>query len=194
MEQEFDAFLKKKRIDPVLFKKHEPETFTEFKSLFLAMHPNSFTMQKLYLINILRRKYQFFPQTDEIKGEKHGINETSTNMATASKPAIRPKMSNPVIGAKKTDNDELLKKPAAPKPVIRPKIKTVTKVNEEDEESKAAPTVEKPKPVIKKPVVKPVMKKRLKEEEQEKFDDTDVPKAKKAVRPIIKPRIPKKED
>ncbi len=53
----FEAYLAAKKIDPVLFSKAEPDLFTAWKTAFEQMHPNSFTMQKLNLINAIRRKY-----------------------------------------------------------------------------------------------------------------------------------------
>jgi hypothetical protein len=57
LEEEFDLFLKKKRIDPEKFKKGEPIVYQEFCFLFSQVHPNSFVTQKLNLINNIRRKY-----------------------------------------------------------------------------------------------------------------------------------------
>lgn len=57
IEEEFEAFLRKKRIDTEVFKKEEPQQWQAFLELFSKVHPNSFVAQKLYLINQLRRKY-----------------------------------------------------------------------------------------------------------------------------------------
>ena len=54
---EFEEFLKNKKIDESLFKKNEQERWTEWKTLFEQMHPNSFTAQKKFLINDMRKKY-----------------------------------------------------------------------------------------------------------------------------------------
>lgn len=53
----FDEFLKKKKIDPESFKKGEPLRYEEFSDLFNQMHPKSFTLQKLFLLNPIRRRY-----------------------------------------------------------------------------------------------------------------------------------------
>lgn len=57
MAVDFEAYLVAKKIDAVEFARSEPETFNRWKSDFGQMHPNSFTVQKLNLINPVRRKY-----------------------------------------------------------------------------------------------------------------------------------------
>ncbi|GAB4344769.1 MAG: hypothetical protein OHK0038_25000 [Flammeovirgaceae bacterium] len=57
IQEEFELFLKKKRIDPEKFKKGDVATYQEFFELFSLVHPNSFVAQKLNLINSIRRKY-----------------------------------------------------------------------------------------------------------------------------------------
>jgi hypothetical protein len=54
---EFEEYLKGKKIDPTAFKAGEPTQFEEFSLLFAQVHPDSFTQQKLFLINPIRRKY-----------------------------------------------------------------------------------------------------------------------------------------
>ncbi|SFF36268.1 hypothetical protein SAMN04488541_102836 [Thermoflexibacter ruber] len=58
MESDFEKYLIGKNINPQLFKEKEPARFKEFEQLFAQMHPKSFTAQKLYLINKIRRMYQ----------------------------------------------------------------------------------------------------------------------------------------
>jgi len=53
----FEEYLISKKIDSSAFKMSEPVVWEKFKLLFDQMHPNSFTMQKLNLINGIRRKY-----------------------------------------------------------------------------------------------------------------------------------------
>mgnify|MGYP003691107047 FL=1 len=55
--EEFIEYLENKRIDPSAFEKEDSTLFFVWKSEFVQMHPKSFTAQKLYLINNLRRKY-----------------------------------------------------------------------------------------------------------------------------------------
>lgn len=58
MESDFEKYLIEKNINPQLFKEKEPTRFQEFEQLFAQIHPKSFTAQKLYLINKIRRMYQ----------------------------------------------------------------------------------------------------------------------------------------
>mgnify|MGYP001369642803 CR=1 FL=1 len=51
-------YLIAKKIDPDRFKSGENRLYREFDLLFSQMHPDSFTAQKLFLINKLRRKYK----------------------------------------------------------------------------------------------------------------------------------------
>ena len=55
----FKEYLEKKKIDPGKFAKAEPGNFKKLKAFFNEVHPESFTMQKKFLINDLRLKYHF---------------------------------------------------------------------------------------------------------------------------------------
>jgi hypothetical protein len=57
MEPDFDIYLAEKKIDSQAFKTAEPEKWQRFRVLFEQMHPASFTTQKKFLINDLRRLY-----------------------------------------------------------------------------------------------------------------------------------------
>ena len=81
---EFSAYLIAKKIDEAAWKKAEPDQFAELKSLFDQVHPDSFTAQKLFLINPIRRK---FP-----------LKETEASKTT------RPKVARPVIKPKPKTN------------------------------------------------------------------------------------------
>lgn len=77
----FEEYLTNKKIDSVAFKKEEMILWQKFNLLFEQMHPNSFTMQKLNLINGIRRKYP--------------LREVSVKKIEKSKPKrpiIRPKI------------------------------------------------------------------------------------------------------
>ncbi|MEM7549031.1 MAG: hypothetical protein AAF363_05125 [Bacteroidota bacterium] len=65
---DFEAYLILKKIDPLKFKKEEPERWSEFSKIFEEVHPDSFTAQKLFLINKLRRLYHYKP-LEEAKPE-----------------------------------------------------------------------------------------------------------------------------
>ena len=79
-ELTFAAYLKSKKIDLKSFFKDEKETFEKWKKEFDQMHPNSFTQQKLFLINKIRREFPL--QEAEEKVEKK-------------KPMMRPKIAKP---------------------------------------------------------------------------------------------------
>ncbi len=53
----FEEYLTQKKINAQAFQQGEPERFEEWKQLFDQIHPDSFTAQKKFLINPLRRKY-----------------------------------------------------------------------------------------------------------------------------------------
>lgn len=57
-ELSFEDYLKSKKIDQKAFESAEPERFQEWKELFTQVHPDSFTLQKKFLLNPIRRKYQ----------------------------------------------------------------------------------------------------------------------------------------
>jgi hypothetical protein len=54
---DWEEYCIKKKIDSAAFKAAEPQRWAEFKTIFEQMHPNSFTEQKKFLINDLRRHY-----------------------------------------------------------------------------------------------------------------------------------------
>jgi hypothetical protein len=53
----FEEFLASKKIDYVQFSIAEPIIFSEWKQDYSQIHPESFVMQKKFLINTMRRKY-----------------------------------------------------------------------------------------------------------------------------------------
>jgi hypothetical protein len=54
---EFDEYLKSKKIDANIFEQEDTSRFKEWRELFTTMHPESFTAQKKFLINEIRRRY-----------------------------------------------------------------------------------------------------------------------------------------
>ncbi|WP_027000240.1 hypothetical protein [Eisenibacter elegans] len=58
---DFEEYLSQKKIDAKRFKSDEPELWQEWAQLFMQLHPESFTMQKKFLINALRREYPLQP-------------------------------------------------------------------------------------------------------------------------------------
>ncbi|MBC6400695.1 MAG: hypothetical protein GDA51_03555 [Ekhidna sp.] len=63
---DFHDYLRSKKIDPEIFKKLAEEQYCEWEIIFNRIHPESFTQQKLFLINQVRRKYHL----KEISQEK----------------------------------------------------------------------------------------------------------------------------
>jgi hypothetical protein len=53
----FEDFCVSKNIDPTKFEHSDKILFSEWKSQFENMHPNSFVEQKKFLINKVRRLY-----------------------------------------------------------------------------------------------------------------------------------------
>ncbi|CAG4994652.1 hypothetical protein DYBT9275_01438 [Dyadobacter sp. CECT 9275] len=54
---EFSEYLLQKKINLLEFKAADPERFAEWERVFPTMHPDSFTAQKKFLINEIRRRY-----------------------------------------------------------------------------------------------------------------------------------------
>lgn len=77
----FEEYLISKKIDSFTFRQAEPARWQEWNALFDQMSPTSFTSQKLYLINPVRRKYPL-QQTEAAPISKP---------VAASKPVIKPK-------------------------------------------------------------------------------------------------------
>ncbi len=57
----FEDFLTSKKIDYARFLKSEPIVFSQWKQDFAQIHTESFVMQKKFLINAVRRKYNLIP-------------------------------------------------------------------------------------------------------------------------------------
>jgi hypothetical protein len=84
MSQEFETYLTENMIDGQAFKLSEPERWQIFKDLFEKVHPNSFTMQKKFLLNDLRRLYYLKPQKPETTTEAE-----QTQTIKPAKPVIK---------------------------------------------------------------------------------------------------------
>jgi hypothetical protein len=54
---DFKEYLASKKIDATAFEKAESERFKEWSALFEVLHPESFTAQKKFYINRIRRQY-----------------------------------------------------------------------------------------------------------------------------------------
>lgn len=77
----FEAYLESKKIDPKKFRIGDEKQFLDFKKLYEQVGAVSFTQQKLFLINRIRRVYQC---------EKPKV-ESPTSVAKKIKPKILPK-------------------------------------------------------------------------------------------------------
>ena len=79
----FDEFLRSKKIDSKAFMKAEVALYDELKTTYDQVHPDSFTAQKLFLINPIRRKYP--------------LKEENTTQQTERPKMMRPKIAKPKI-------------------------------------------------------------------------------------------------
>ena len=55
----FKEYLISKKIDPAKFSVGQPKLYGDFEIEFEEMHINSFSAQKIFLINKIRRSYPF---------------------------------------------------------------------------------------------------------------------------------------
>jgi hypothetical protein len=74
----WEEYCTSKKIDSIQFKKNEPQKWHELKTVFEQVHPKSFTEQKKFLLNDLRRKY-----LSNLPAEKTGAEKMI-------KPVIKP--------------------------------------------------------------------------------------------------------
>jgi hypothetical protein len=94
----FEDYLSGKKIDPVLFQAGEPSRWEEFRASFEGVHPDSFTAQKKFLINDLRRRYLL--KAPDVK-------------PAAEKPADLPAETAPTIPSEAKPARPVVKRPAA---------------------------------------------------------------------------------
>jgi len=85
---DFEEYLKAKRIDSAAMRAAEPQLWEAWKREFSLMHPNSFTVQKLNLINAIRRKYRLASEPPPVEPKP----ETPTAPPRPGKPVMKPKM------------------------------------------------------------------------------------------------------
>jgi len=55
--EDFETYLRRKKIDSEAFRRAEESVWLSLREVFEQVHPDSFTMQKLFLINKIRRTY-----------------------------------------------------------------------------------------------------------------------------------------
>ena len=140
--KEFIEYLEEKRIDPITFKLGELTLFTDWEKEFLQLHPVSFTSQKLYLINNIRRRFTLpedrvkvpvkkskVAAKPSIAGVKKGISKP--NVVGVKRSAINPKITVNKKEEEGTNNGEkkvLESKISSPKKTaLQPKIGEVKK-------------------------------------------------------------------
>ena len=108
---DFEAYLISKKIDSAEFLKAEPNLWASWKIEFEQMHPTSFTAQKLYLINPIRRKYLLKHEPAmAVTAPEEKPQVQSDVSATAPEQAVTKAPTTP--------------KPVVPRPVFKPKPKT----------------------------------------------------------------------
>src|SRR5687768_3513436 len=93
----FEAYLGSKKIDSEAFRKAEPDLWKAWKGEFEQMHANSFTVQKLNLINPIRRKYHLSIPEESRPTKTSGPPKPPA--APPSAPAV-PRPGRPVIKPK----------------------------------------------------------------------------------------------
>lgn len=81
----FSEYLLSKKIDAEAFERYEKSLFDSWKEEFEKMHPNSFTVQKLNLINPVRRKYRLSGDTTETSAS------SETPVPKIARPMVKPK-------------------------------------------------------------------------------------------------------
>lgn len=163
---DFVEYLTSKKIDSKAFQENDVASWNEWNQMFELLHPNSFTQQKLFLINEIRRKYPL---------QIADVTETAIQ-----KSAVKPKIKPAISGASKP---KVAAKPkVGVKPQIKPKVKPVMKDGVKKDSGDTSEVKSKPimKPKIPvKPKMKPVIK---------KTTDTKESEEQKANKPVIKPR------
>lgn len=87
----FEAWLAGKKIDSEAFRLAEPEVWMAWKSEFEQVHPNSFTVQKLNLINAIRRKYLLPPDLAAKPPAADTVTTTPAPPVKTGKPVMRPR-------------------------------------------------------------------------------------------------------
>ena len=130
----FTEYCNSKSINAIQFKRSDEILYNDLEVYFNQVHPDSFTAQKLFLINELRRRYHFLKPDEK-------------NVSTGGKSNIKPKISKPIgfknpgvkiSGIKKSvektteqeEKDSTFKssvKPKITRSKIKPKPKTASK-------------------------------------------------------------------
>ncbi len=100
-----EDYLSGKKIDPALFRAAEPARWAEFRTSFEGVHPDSFTAQKKFLLNDLRRRYLLPAPGPKPAGTPADQPvETTAAVSTEAKPA-RPVVKRPAAIIRKPPED-----------------------------------------------------------------------------------------
>ena len=112
---DFEAYLHSKKIDSAQFQKHEPALWESWQKEFAQINPTSFTAQKLYLINPIRRKYHYKvePVKPALEPAKPAISATEALQPLPSQDTVKPE----------SEPEKPAAKPVVPRPVFKPKPK-----------------------------------------------------------------------
>ncbi len=104
---DFEHYLLSKKIDSAAFREAEPQRWEDWFKEFEEVNENSFTAQKLYLINPIRRKYKLV-----------------NTPLTEKKPAVN-EVPLPIVKQNTPDSQQqpTPAKPAVARPVFKPKPK-----------------------------------------------------------------------
>jgi len=124
----FEAYLVSKKIDSDAFRQAEKDLWLSWEVEFEHLHPNSFTAQKLYLINPIRRNYPLKVERKkeviEVRNQQPPQIETSNSkLETPGTSNLEPGTLNQTPGT--SDLKPQTPKPAVPRPVFKqpkPKI------------------------------------------------------------------------
>jgi hypothetical protein len=90
-EPTFENYLLSKKIGSEAFRLAEPGLWNAWNSDFQKSHPNSFTVQKLNLINPIRRKYHLAVMPDIKPPVEHVPAPPTPGVARPSRPVMKPK-------------------------------------------------------------------------------------------------------
>lgn len=82
----FEEYLQSKKISKEDFNKGDPVRWREFKALFEQVHPDSFTAQKLFLINQIRRKYPLSYEDEKNESQKKKMVKPKMKISPKRKP------------------------------------------------------------------------------------------------------------
>jgi hypothetical protein len=78
-----------KRIDGTRFRAGEPSRWQELEGLFGQIHPNSFTTQKKFLLNDLRRRYLLLVTEKPALEKQMATDPAATPEAKPVRPAVK---------------------------------------------------------------------------------------------------------